>query len=129
MITDKLLTFAEGKEISGQSVTSDVIDFGKTYDEIARTFNVVAQLDDCKNVTPTDASIVATMNVTADDGATHSISFPEVTVAECIAGKRLINFAKMPLGMMGGKMQITLTLSKAISGAKWSAYLTQSCEA
>ena len=69
MITDKLLCFAEGKALT-TTASSDVIDLGAVGDEIARSLNLVAQLDDCGGVTPTTASIQATLKMSKDNGST-----------------------------------------------------------
>lgn len=131
MITDKLLAFADGKSIT-TTATSDVVDLGEAGDEIARTMNVVAQLDDCASVTPTTATITPKIQMSKDGGTTWTdvMSFPAVTVANCIAGKRIIDFAKLPLGGLGGQMRLSLTIASGpLVGAKYSAWLTKSVEA
>ena len=131
MITDKLLAFADGKPLT-TTATSDVVDLGEAGDEIARTMNVVAQLDDCASVTPTTATITPKIQMSKDGGTTWTdvMSFPTVTVANCIAGKRIIDFAKLPLGGLGGQMRLSLTIASGpLVGAKYSAWLTKSVEA
>lgn len=133
MITDKLLAFADQKALAG-TADSDIVEFPKGGDEIDRTLNLVAQLDDCAGVTPTDATIsVALMG--AENGSASAwdsvMTFPAVSVADCIAGKRLVNFAKLPLGMAkyaALKLAVTVT-GGTLVGAKYSAWLTPSVEA
>jgi len=136
MITDKLLAFADGKDLT-VAADSDVIDFGKGGDEVARTLNLVCQLDNCGSVTPTTATITPTLKgYNAAGSWVDVMSFPAVTVADCIAGKRIINFAKLPLGMKAySKLKLTLDIPTTgdaagpLVGAKYSAWLTASCEA
>lgn len=130
MITDKLLAFADGKALT-QNAKSDIVDLGKEGDEIARTFNLVAQLDDCGDVTPTAATITPLLEVSNDgDTWTTVVTFPAVKVSEAIAGKRLINFAKLPLGAMGAQMRLSMSVANGpLVGAKYSAWLTPSAEA
>mgnify|MGYP004637587101 CR=1 FL=1 len=131
MITDKLLAFADGKALT-TTANSDTIDLGKAGDEIARTLNLVAQLDDCGSVTPTSASITPSLQMSKDGGTTWNtvLTFPAKTVANCIAGQRLINFAKLPLGGLGGQMRLVMTVADGpLVGAKYSAWLTESVEA
>lgn len=131
MITDKLLAFADHKKIEGTSVTSEVVELDpKQGDEIARTLNLVCQLDDCKGALPTDATITPKLQQDRGAGYADILTFPAVSVAQAIAGKRLINFAKLPLGGLGGNMRIVLTLSKALTtDTYFSAWLTSSVEA
>lgn len=129
MITDKLLTFADGKTLT-TTASSDVIEIGAAGDEVARTLNLVAQLDDCGSVTPTTATITPSLQVSAD-GTTYAtaLTFPAVTVAQAIAGTRLINFAKLPFGVLKPYMKLVMTIASGpLVGAKYSAYLTQSAE-
>lgn len=131
MITDKLLAFADGKELTN-TAKSDIIDLGKAGDEIARTLNLVVQLDDCSGVTPTTATVAVKLEVSKDEGATWEdvMTFPAKTVAECIAGERLVRFAKLPLGGLGGQMRLAMTVANGpLVGAKYSAWLTPSVEA
>jgi len=131
MITDKLLAFAEGKTLTA-TANSDTIDLGKAGDEIARTLNLVAQLDDCGSVTPTDATVTPSLQMSKDGGATWNtvLAFPAKTIAQCIAGQRLIDFAKLPLGGLGGQMRLAMTVADGpLVGAKYSAWLTESAEA
>lgn len=130
MILDKLLMFAENKAIT-TTADSDVIELdAKQGDEIARTLNLVAQLDDPKAVTPTTATITPKLQMDKGAGYVDVVTFPAVTVAQAIAGKRLINFAKLPLGGLGGKMKLVMTVSGGpLVGAKYTAGLTPSAEA
>lgn len=131
MITDKLLAFADGKSIT-TTANSDTIDLGKVGDEIARTLNLVAQLDDCGSVTPTTAGITPSLQMSPDGGTTWNtvVSFPKVLVSAAQAGKRLINFAKLPIGGLGGQMRLVMTVADGpLVGAKYSAWLTPSVEA
>lgn len=131
MITDKLLAFADGKALTA-TANSDTIDLGKAGDEIARTLNVVAQLDDCGSVTPVTAKITPSLQMSKDSGSTWATvaTYPQVTVANCIAGTRLINFAKLPIGGLGGQMRLVMTIADGpLVGAKYSAWLTPSVEA
>ena len=131
MITDKLLAFADNKAIT-TTANSDTLDLGNQGDEIARSLNLVAQLDDCAGVTPTTAGITPSLQVSKDGGTTWvtAMSFPKVLVSEAIAGKRLINFAKLPIGALGGQMRLALTVADGpLVGAKYSAWLTPSVEA
>ena len=131
MITDKLLAFADGKAIT-TTANSDTIDLGKVGDEVARSLNLVAQLDDCGSVTPTTAGITPALQMSPDGGTTWNtiVSFPKVLVSAAIAGKRLINFAKLPIGGLGGQMRLVMTVADGpLVGAKYSAWLTTSCEA
>ncbi len=131
MITDKLLAFADGKAITA-TANSDVVDVGNAGDEIARSLNLVAQLDDCGAVTPTAAGITPALQMSKDGGTTWNtvVTFPQVLVSEAIAGKRLIPFAKLPLGGLGGKMRLSMTVADGpLVGAKYSAWLTESVEA
>jgi hypothetical protein len=133
MITDKLLAFADQKTLT-TTADSDIIEFPKGGDEIDRTLNLVAQLDDCAGVTPTSATISVTLKA-ADNGSASAwdtvMTFPAVSVAECIAGKRLVNFAKLPLGMAKyAAFKLAVTVSNGpLTGAKYSAWLTPSVEA
>lgn len=130
MIIDKLLAFADGKAIT-TTADSDVIEIGKSGDEVARTLNLVCQLDDCGSVTPTTATITPKLKV-SDNGTTYAdaMTFPSVSVADCIAGKRVINFAKLPLGALKAYMKLSLTVANGpLVGAKYSAWLTPSAEA
>ena len=130
MITDKLLAFADKKALT-TTANSDTLDIGKSGDEVARTLNLVAQLDDCKSVTPTAAKITPALQV-SDDGSTWTtaVTFPAVTVAEAQAGKRLINFAKLPLGALKAQMRLSMTIADGpLVGATYSAWLTPSAEA
>lgn len=132
MITDKLLAFADNKAITN-SADSDVVEFPKGGDEIARTLNLVVQLDDPKSVTPTSATVAVTLKGAANSGASSwdtIMTFPAVAVADCIEGKRLVNFAKLPLGLGEyAAFKLTLTASGALANAKYSAWLTTSVEA
>ena len=131
MITDKLLAFADGKAIT-TTANSDTIDLGKVGDEVARSLNLVAQLDDCGSVTPTTAGITPALQMSPYGGTTWNtiVSFPKVLVSAAIAGKRLINFAKLPIGGLGGQMRLVMTVADGpLVGAKYSAWLTTSCEA
>jgi len=131
MITDKLLAFADGKALT-TTANSDTIDLGKVGDEVARSLNLVAQLDDCGSVTPTTAGITPSLQMSPDGGTTWNtiISFPKVLVSDAIAGKRLINFAKLPIGGLGGQMRLVMTIADGpLVGAKYSAWLTASVEA
>lgn len=131
MITDRLLAFADGKELTA-TANSDTIDLGKAGDEIARSLNLVAQLDDCGSVTPVNASITPSLQMSKDDGATWTTvaTYPAKTVANCIAGERLIPFAKLPIGGLGGQMRLVMTITNGpLVNAKYSAWLTPSVEA
>ena len=131
MITDKLLAFADGKAIT-TTANSDVVDLGKVGDEIARTLNLVCQLDDCGSVTPDDATITPALQMSKDGGTTWSTvcTFPTKEVADCIAGERLINFAKLLIGGLGGQMRLAMTVADGpLVSAKYSAWLTPSVEA
>lgn len=131
MITDKLLAFADGKALT-TTANSDTIDLGKVGDEVARSLNLVAQLDDCGSVTPTTAGITPALQMSPDGGTTWNtiVSFPKVLVSAAIAGKRLVNFAKLPIGGLGGQMRLVMTVADGpLVGAKYSAWLTTSCEA
>ena len=129
MITDKLLAFADGKAITA-TATSDEIDLGKGGDEIARTLNLVAQIDDPSGVTPTAAKVTPKLQGHKNGSWVDIMQFPEVSVADCIAGKRLIEFAKLPLGMAAySKLRLNMTVeSGPLVGAKYSAWLTPSAE-
>ena len=130
MITDKLLAFADGKALTA-TANSDTLDLGKAGDEIARSLNLVCQLDDCASVTPTTATVTPSLQVSRDSGATWETvaTFPAKTVAKCIAGERLINFAKLPLGGLGGQMRLVMTVANGpLLNAKYSAWLTPSAE-
>lgn len=133
MITDKLLAFADNAAVTTTVNLPDDngIDFGIVGDEIARTMNIVAQLDDPKAVTPTAATI--TPKVQGFDGTTWKdiVSFPAVSVAQTTAGERIINFAKLPLGLAKStKLRLALTVANGpLVGAKVSAWLTPSVEA
>lgn len=129
MITDKLLAFADGKTLTA-TASSDVVEIGMSGDEVARTLNLVAQLDDCGSVTPTAATITPSLQV-SDDGVTYEtvLTFPAVTVAKAIAGARLINFAKLPFGALKAYMKLVMTVADGpLVGAKYSAWLTPSAE-
>jgi len=130
MITDKLLAFADGKALT-TTADSDTIDLGKGGDEIARTLNLVVQLDDCAAVTPTSATITPVLKGKNASGSWVEImSFPAVAVSACIAGTRLVNFAKLPLGMSAySALKLAMTCSATLTGAKYSAWLTPSAEA
>lgn len=128
MIVDKLLAFAEGKAIA-TTCESDAVDAGGG-DEVARTLNLVAQLDDCAAATPAAATVAATLQ-TSDDGETwrDAASFPAVKVSDCQAGARVVPFAKLPLGI-GRWLRVRMTVASGpLAGAKWSAWLTPSAEA
>lgn len=128
-MTDKLLAFADGKDLT-TTAASDVVDVGMAGDEAARTLNIVCQLDDCGSVTPTTATITPKIQG-SDNGTdwTDVATFPAVTVAQCIAGRRIIDFAKLPIGGMKPKMRLYLTVgSGPLVGAKYSAWLTSSLE-
>lgn len=131
MITDKLLAFADQKALT-TTANSETVDLGPAGDEIDRSLNLVAQLDDCSSVTPESAGITPALQTSKDGGTTWEtvLSLPKVTVADAKKGKRLINFAKLPLGGMGGQMRLVMTISDGpLVGAKYSAWLTRSCEA
>jgi len=131
MITDKLLAFADGKSLT-TTADSDTIDLGKCGDEIARSLNIVAQLDDCAAVTPTTATVTPVLKgKNAAGNWVDIVSFPAVAVSAAIAGTRLINFAKLPLGMTAyTALKLAMTVSDGpLVGAKYSAWLTASCEA
>lgn len=128
MILDKNLTFADGKAISA-TAESDAVETGGG-DEVARTLNLAVQLDDCAAVTPTDATVAATLQ-TSDDGAEwrDAASFPAVRVSDCQAGARVVPFAKLPLGL-GRFLRVRAAVASGpLVGAKWSAWLTPSAEA
>lgn len=133
MITDKLLAFADNKALT-TTAESDVVEFPKGGDEIARTLNLVVQIDDPKAVTPTNATVAVTLKGAAN-GSSSSwatiMTFPAVSIADCIAkGKRLVNFAKLPLGLGEyAAFRLSLTCSAELSDAKYSAWLTPSVEA
>ncbi len=128
MILDRLLTFADGKAIT-TTAESDAVDAGGG-DEIARTLNLVVQLDDCAAVTPASATVAATLQ-TSDDGETwrDAASFPAVKVSDCQSGARVVPFAKLPLGT-GRRLRVKMTVASGpLANAKWSAWLTPSAEA
>ena len=127
MLTDKLLAFADQKALT-TTANSDVVDLGPVGDEADRSLNLVAQLDDCGGVTPESASIAIALQMSPDGGTTWNTveSFPAVTVEQAKAGKRLINFAKLPLGGLGGQMRLAVTINNGpLVGAKYSAWLTR----
>lgn len=127
MILDKLLAFADQKAIS-TTANSDIVDLGPAGDEADRSLNLVAQLDDCGSVTPVTAGITPSLQKSEDGGTTWNtvMSFPKVLVSEAKAGKRLINFAKLPLGGLGGQMRLVMTVADGpLVGAKYSAWLTR----
>lgn len=131
MITDKLLAFADGKALTA-TANSDTIDLGKVGDEVARTLNLVVQLDDCGSVTPDAATITPSLQMSPDNGSTWNTvtTFPTTTVAKAKAGERLVNFAKLPIGGMGGQMRLMMTVGNGpLVGAKYSAWLTASVDA
>lgn len=130
MITDKLLAFADKKAIT-TTADSDVIDFGKGGDEIARTMNIVCQIDDPGNVTPTAASVSATLKGSADGSSWDTVvTFPAVTVENMAKGKRVVEFAKLPLGIAKySRLKLAMTVSSGpLVGATYSAWLTPSAE-
>lgn len=139
MILDNLLTFADGKEIpaksEAQAVVSDVVDVGKEGDEIARTLNLVVQIDDCKDVTSTTSTITATLEKAPSGTSNFAPVFSFTsTLGECKSNGRIVNFAKLPLGGMGGAMRVrievgALTVAQNGVNPKWSAWLTPSAEA
>lgn len=137
MITDKLLAFADGKALTA-TVDSEVIDFGKGGDEIARTMNLVAQVDAFGSSPTTTNTIAVTLKGKNSAGNyVDVVSFPAVTVANAQAGTRLVNFAKLPLGMASySALKLAVTVKESDgdagslpSGTTYSAWLTPSAEA
>lgn len=132
MITDKLLAFADGKTLSG-TADSDTIDFGKGSDEVARTMNVVAQIDDAGTLTPSvegsPVTVAATLKGTAD--GTNWVALQAWPAKAIAKGARFVDFAKLPLGMRPySQLKLALTVSGGtIAGGKYSAWLTPSAEA
>lgn len=125
MLTDKLLIFADNVLCDNTNTINpapNTIEI--TGDEIARTLNIVAQLDSVGD--NTDENTTITPAVTADGEVV--CEFTPVSVDEAKRGKRLINFAKLPLGVRG-EVSVVLTAGAPLKGSKWSAYLTPSCEA
>lgn len=130
MLTDKLLAFADHKVLT-TTANSDVVDLGPVGDEADRSLNLVVQLDDCGSVTPTTASVTVALQMSPDGGTTWNTveSFPAVTVAQAQAGKRLVNFAKLPLGGLGGQMRLAMTVGNGpLTGAKYSGWLTRDAQ-
>lgn len=130
MITDKLLAFADGKAIT-VTANSDVVDIGKSGDEIARTLNLVAQFDNADAVTPTTATVTPKLQG-SEDGSTwvDIVAFPAITVADAIEnGGRFINFAKLPIGGLKAKMRLNITVgSGPLVSTTYSAWLTPSVD-
>jgi len=137
MITDKLLAFADGKAITA-SGNSDTIDLGKGGDEVARTLNVVAQIDAFgTSPTTTNTIAVALQGKNASDSWVDIVAFPAVSVSDVQGGARLVNFAKLPLGMRAySALRLSVAVKKSDGtdgslpdGTKYSAWLTPSAEA
>lgn len=128
MITDKLLAFADGKALT-TTANSDTIDLGKQGDEIARSLNLVCQIEEVGSSSPAGASVTPSLQVSKDDGSTWktAMSFPAASGLK--AGDRIVNFAKLPLGGLGGKMRLVLTVASGpLVGVKYSAWLTPSVD-
>ncbi len=128
MITDKLLAFADGKALT-TTANSDTLDLGKQGDEIARSLNLVAQIEEVGSSSPAGATLTPSLQVSKDDGATWktALQFPAATNLK--AGDRVINFAKLPLGGLGGKMRLVMTVASGpLVGVKYSAWLTPSVD-
>lgn len=132
MITDKLLAFADKKAITA-TADSDVVDLGSGGDEIARTLNLVVQVErasEATAVTPNAASVTVALK-RSEDGTTWETvqTFPAVTVEKIEAGARVVNFAKLPLGAFGPQLKLTMTVASGpLVGAVYSAWLTDSAE-
>lgn len=130
MLNDKLLTFADGKAITG-TANSEVVDLGTDGgDEAARRLNLAVQLEG-KAISPPDTTVAVALQQSVNNGSVWNtvVTFPAVSAADAMKGKRLVNFAKLPLGALKGQLRLALTVTgTALSGAKYSAYLTDSAD-
>lgn len=123
MITDKLLTFAES---AGMDSASAVIDLGAGGTEVARTMNLVVQVEGT-SISPSSATVSCKLIMgDAPESLAEVQSWPAVEVGT--HGVRVVDFEKLPLHTKR-YLKVELTKSNTITGATWSAYLTDSCEA
>ena len=144
MITDKLLTFCDHKHIDGLELEdhTNEIDLGAIGNEIARTLNVVCQVDlplpkDVASVKRFRADLIGYDGEGPLEGWDFIIQSAYVGIDEVRSGKRLINFVKLPLGMEKySKLKIKVAAftesdgvtTPAPEGMVYSAYLTPSAE-
>lgn len=138
MITDKLLTFADQKPLTANSVTQE-IDLGGNGIEIARTMNLVVQFDQATG-THDNLWFQATLQgVVPDDDANAWVDlavYKKVKYSNVKKnGERIVNFEKLPL-VKASKLRIKIDASVTSGsndisglGIVMSAFLTPSVEA
>ena len=143
MILDKLSLFSDSVALTNDAVSS-VIDHIKDGDfDLGRKMNIFAQLEG-ESPTPANATVQVSLQRCADgDDPTVSSNwktvetYEAVKVSDAIKGKRLVNFAKRPLGGLRYERLSYAVLvpgsgstmiKGSLTGAKVLAGYTPSCE-
>ena len=132
MITDKSLELSEAQAITatGDTNSTNKLDFGKAGDEIAKSLNLVVQVTQDADFASAGAATLGVKVQTSDDDSTYEtlIELPAVGLTALKKGARPWGFVKIPYGVKRYFKLVYVVGTAAMTAGKVWATLTPSVE-
>jgi hypothetical protein len=132
MIIDKALELSEKQALTstGSTNSTNTLDFGKEGDEVAKSLNLLIQVEQDADFASSGAATLAASIQTSDDNSnwTTLLSLPAVGLTALKKGARPWGFMKVPYGVKRYlKVVYTIGTAAMTAGKVW-AVLTPSLE-